>query len=594
MPLINSPSRLGQAAGLAAILLFMTGLAGAIEAPKPGINAKLSKHQQAFDEPQVLRVSEHVYVAYAYTMCNVVMVVGDDGAIIFDTGFRFEQAQDALKALRTVTDAPILGVVYSHGHTDHTGGSRAFAPADADPPVKVYAQRNYSRYLGEMNGSTKPIFTRRAVAQLGMILPEGKTGTVGSGGGPVLKFAGTVGYAPPTEIIDDKATLDLGGVRLELFHAPGDLDDALGAWIPEDGVLLSGDTVVGTHTHPILSTPRYEKGRDARAYVETLGRMRDFPTKVLVGGHGLPVTGVEPVADLLERTELVGQYMIDETLRQTRLNRSGPEIAAALAIPKEIAGDQEFGDYYHRLEWIIRGIHAKEMGWYGGDVLELVAHSPGEQSARWLEELGGEEGALDRAEAAYERSDVRWAAELATHVLRVSPESKRALELKANALRTIAYESDSANERNYLLTEASVMTGQLGWGIVAQAAVSRVKASLFGAKATEGALAAPSSTFIDNIGPRLNRSRSASARMLVEIQVTDRGERFLLGLREGVLIRERERGAKPDIVFSLDHEALVLASEGLRPLRKLVKSGQVQIEEGEETFDDFVGFFDWE
>ena len=78
------------------MLLFMTGLAGAIEAPKPGINAKLSKHQQAFDEPQVLRVSEHVYVAYAYTMCNVVMVVGDDGAIIFDTGFRFEQAQDAL------------------------------------------------------------------------------------------------------------------------------------------------------------------------------------------------------------------------------------------------------------------------------------------------------------------------------------------------------------------------------------------------------------------------------------------------------------------------------------------------------------------
>jgi alkyl sulfatase BDS1-like metallo-beta-lactamase superfamily hydrolase len=41
------------------------------------------------------------------------MIVGDRGVLIFDTGFRFEKSEDALVALQTKSDKPILGVVYS-------------------------------------------------------------------------------------------------------------------------------------------------------------------------------------------------------------------------------------------------------------------------------------------------------------------------------------------------------------------------------------------------------------------------------------------------------------------------------------------------
>ncbi|MBW2498438.1 MAG: hypothetical protein JRF61_14285, partial [Deltaproteobacteria bacterium] len=30
------------------------------------------------------------------------------------------------------------------------------------------------------------------------------------------------------------------------------------------------------------------------------------------------------------------------------------------------------GEYYQRLEWVVKGIYAKTGGWYGGDVVELV------------------------------------------------------------------------------------------------------------------------------------------------------------------------------------------------------------------------------
>jgi alkyl sulfatase BDS1-like metallo-beta-lactamase superfamily hydrolase len=581
-----------SAATMLALSLLVPLAAKALEPATPSVHPDLARHQAAFAEPRVIQVSERVFVAFAYSMCNIVMVVGDEGVAIFDTGFREEEGRAALEALRNKSEAKIQAVIYSHGHADHTGGSRAFAPADVEDPIRVYAQENYLRYLAEMHAATKPIFTRRAVAQLGMILPEGKSGTVGSGGGPVVRFAGSPGYAPPTHVVKERETIDLGGVRLELFHAPGDLDDALAVWIPEEKVLLSGDTVVGTHTHPILSTPRYEKGRDARAYVTTLSRMRDYPAQVLVGGHGAPVVGEAQVADLLERTELVAQFMIDETLRLTRRNLSGPEIAAMIEIPDSLRGDQEFGDYYHRLSWIVRGIHAKEMGWYGGDVVELVAHSPAERARRLIAALGGEASTLDLAEKAYRDDDPRWAAELATLVLSIQPESKRALDLKVNALTTIAYASDSANERNYLLTEARVMSGDLGWNIIARGALNRIKAALVGPTIPESALAAPSLPFIQNLGPRISRDHAQDASLLVELRVTDRDEVYLLGVRNGVVLQERRRGASPDVIVDLTHRSLVLASDGLVSWQELASDDLLTIRKGKDEFARFASYFE--
>ena len=578
---------------LLSLLLFLSlpGASAAIEPPAPAVNPKLAHHQAAFEEPRVVQVSERVFVAYAYSMCNVIMVVGDESVAIFDTGFRLEEGEAALEALREHSDKPIAAVIYSHGHTDHTGGSRAFAPADADPPVAVWAHRNYSRYLAEMHAATRPIFTRRAVGQLGMILPQGPEGTVGSGGGGVVSFAGTVGYAEPTRVVDEREVLDLGGVTLEIFHAPGDLDDALAAWIPGEGVLLSGDTVVGTHTHPILSTPRYEKGRDARAYVETLSLMRDYPTRVLVGGHGAPVVGPDAVRDLLERTEMVAQYMIDETLRLTRQNLSGAEIAARVRIPTALQGEQEFDDYYHRLSWIVRGIHSKEMGWYSGDVLDLVAHPPFEHAKRMIRELGGADEVLVRASRAYSANDPRWAAELADMVLTVDPGNEAAGTIKAHSLTAIAFASDSANERNYLLTEARVMTGDIGWNVVARAALDRMKAVFVGPTAPEPALAAPSLVFVQNLGPQLSVDGARDADLLVELRVSDRDETHLLRVREGVLLHERQREREADLVVELDHRALVLASEGLATWKELAGDDLLAIHRGPEAFDRFVGYF---
>ena len=567
--------------------------AAAVERSEASVSEKLLSHQSMFQPPRLIDVSEHVTVAYGYTMSNIIMIEGDNGVFIFDTGMRVEKAEFALKALRARTSKPILGVAYSHGHGDHTGGVRAFIP-DETSDIPLYAHRNALRYLGDVTSPTADVFRLRAVQQLGLILPEGVEGTVGSGGGPVLNLGGTVSYVTPTHLFDNEVTIELGGITVKLFHAPGDLDDGIGAWIEEDGVLLTGDTVVGTHTQPILSTPRYEKGRDAEAYIASINHFRDFGATHLVGGHGLPIDGVENVSTLIESTLLVGRYIMDETFRQIDAGATPQQTAAALRIPPEITGGEEFGDYYHRLSWIVRGVYNKEMGWYGGDTLELVALPPKDRASKLIHALGGSDSVLAQAEAAYAKGDYRWAAELATELLLQNEDNSAALSIKANSLRGIAYGSDSANERNYLLTEADLMLGDIGMNIIFGQAFSRVTDFFSEPKIPDLALAGPSSSFISKLRVRSDVNRAMIEDISIAVEVTDRDDSFQLTLTKGVMIHDRAALRSPDATLTLDHRSLILLADARVTWENILDRDAVSVSGDETKLRHFMNSLNWD
>ena len=567
--------------------------AEAIERPEASVNEKLLSHQSVFQPPRLIDVSEHVTVAYGYTMSNIVMIEGDKGIFIFDTGMRVEKAELALEALRTRTSKPILGVAYSHGHGDHTGGVRAFIPEGAGD-IPLYAHRNALRYLGDVTSPTADVFRLRAVQQLGLILPEGVDGTVGSGGGPVISLGGTVSYLTPTHLFDEDVTIDLGGTTVTLFHAPGDLDDGIGAWVEEDGVLATGDTVVGTRTHPILSTPRYEKGRDAEAYIASINHFRDFGASHLVGGHGLPISGTENVSTLIDSTLLVGRYIMDETLRQIDAGATPEQTAAALRIPASITSGEEFDDYYHRLSWIVRGVYNKEMGWYGGDTLELVALAPKDRASKLIEALGGAESVLTQAEEAYNEGDYRWAAELATELLLQDEGNTEALSIKANSLRGIAYRSDSANERNYLLTEADLMLGDIGMNVIFGQAFARVTEFFSEPKIPDLALAGPSSSFISKLRVRSDVARPLDEDISIAVQVTDREESFQLTLTKGVMIHDRAALRAPDATLTLDHRSLILLADARIAWGNILDRDSVSVSGDSAKLQTFFEHLNWD
>lgn len=104
----------------------------------------------------------------------------------------------------------------------------------------------------------------------------------------------------------DGQTLDLdGGVKVHILETPGHSVDSLCYYIEEDGVLFTGDTVLGVGTTVVA---------DLAAYMSSLRRLLDLPNlRILCPGHG-PL-----IHDARERLQLYldhRQMREDQVLQQ--------------------------------------------------------------------------------------------------------------------------------------------------------------------------------------------------------------------------------------------------------------------------------------
>ena len=93
------------------------------------------------------------------------MVEGTDGIIIVDTGNSVDQAQKILQAFRDITSKPIVTVIYTNSHPDHTGGAGVFVEdgLKTGNKVDVIAQESI---LGNYYASYGMLAQQRSIANL--------------------------------------------------------------------------------------------------------------------------------------------------------------------------------------------------------------------------------------------------------------------------------------------------------------------------------------------------------------------------------------------------------------------------------------------
>ena len=79
--------------------------------------------------------------------------------------------------------------------------------------------------------------------------------------------------------LKDEATIEVaGGVKLQMMLTPGHSVDSVCYYLEDEGVLFTGDTILGASTTTIT---------DLAAYMQTLARLKALPNlKVICPGHG--------------------------------------------------------------------------------------------------------------------------------------------------------------------------------------------------------------------------------------------------------------------------------------------------------------------
>jgi alkyl sulfatase BDS1-like metallo-beta-lactamase superfamily hydrolase len=98
----------------------------------PSVHADLKRHGTIF-ERKIHQVGSHVYSAVGFADGNSVMVVGEDGVIIVDTGPDLAAAREVAAEFRKITDKPVRAVIYTFTSTTSTASRPSRRPRMSQP-----------------------------------------------------------------------------------------------------------------------------------------------------------------------------------------------------------------------------------------------------------------------------------------------------------------------------------------------------------------------------------------------------------------------------------------------------------------------------
>lgn len=172
-------------------------------------------------------VQEIAYGVAMWPACgNVYVVRGEDGLGLFDTGDAHE-AEQSYRAIRKWSAESLKYAIFSRSRADRLAGMEEF-DAEPGPRPLVVAQEGLAHGLAQ----------RGRTAGYNAVVDLREQG-----------FPRVV-WPPPQRLPDltyrDRLSLSLGDVTFQLTHARGDTDDATWAFLPERGVLLTGDLFAWT------------------------------------------------------------------------------------------------------------------------------------------------------------------------------------------------------------------------------------------------------------------------------------------------------------------------------------------------------------
>ncbi|MFL6159092.1 MAG: MBL fold metallo-hydrolase [Marmoricola sp.] len=244
-------------------------------------------------------VSDRVWVArFDWFDVNVGLIAGSEGLVVVDTNATPALGRDVLESVRRISPAPILAVVNTHLHFDHTFGNAVFAAEGVELIAHEAAAAGLPAHAAEV---------REAAAED----PDPRTDDLVG-----------VQIAVPTRTFSSALTLDLGDRVVELVHpGRGHTEGDLVLRVPDAEVLFAGDLVEESakrNAVPGFGSDCYPM--DWPATMDLVLQLTGARTRI-VPGHGAPVD-----QDFVhEQRAALG--VVAETIRDL-VTRGVPEIQA--------------------------------------------------------------------------------------------------------------------------------------------------------------------------------------------------------------------------------------------------------------------------
>ena len=432
------------------LLIFSCSETTPIEASDSPTPDDLIEHTAEFKK-EVIEVTNGVHVAIGYALANAILVEGENSNIIIDTTGTIETAREVKALFDEINSNPIEAIIYTHNHGDHTYGATIFAE-DSDPAI--YAHDSTEEYLSRVIGTIRPIISARSNRMFGNSLP--KSEVENNGIGPFLEIGRDgrqTGLLYPTKTFSDKIKFEVGGVKVELFHAPGETNDQLFVWLPDKKVLFPGDNFY--KTFPNLYTIRGTPYRDLAGWVNSIDMMRYLQPEFLIPSHTRPLAGKDNISKILTTYRDGIQFVHDQTVRLMNLGLGPDDIAEILVLPKHLRDSPFLKEFYGSPGWSAKNVFSGYLGWFNGNPSSLKPLLQMVEAENFIKLAGNWDSLFTIAEEAYLNGEFQWSLQLTDYLLKSKPGETKTRLLRQSSLIALGNKESNPNSRYYYLSSAA-------------------------------------------------------------------------------------------------------------------------------------------
>ena len=530
----------------------------------------LIQHSNEFDK-RVYSFDNGLHLAVGYGIANSIMVEGIDGNIIIDASDSVAEAEEVYSHFSKINSNPIKAIIYTHNHGDHTFGAAYYYNLGEEKPM-VIAHESTSEYVERIMGILNPIISKRSSRMFGTELPSGDVINVGIG--PYLGVSQSpIGYIKPNITFTDELKINIAGVDIELYHAPGETNDQLFVWLPKHKALMPGDNIY--RTFPNLYTIRGTPHRDVKSWVKSLDHMRSLKPDYLLPSHTKPLEGEEVLETLTIYRDAI-QFVHDQTIRLMNKGHSPDEISHMIQLPPEVSSSPFVREFYGTVRWSVKSIFNGYLGWFDGNVSNLDP-LPSEDYARRLAILsGGEEKLFEALQKAVESEDMQWALQLSDNLLALNYKIDSTKKLRQEAIQYIGDRALNPNKRNYFLSSANELnTNYQAEPLLPQTSELLSEISI--------------DMFFDILSVRLNPEKAQGIKQRVCFEF-DSGNIKTITLRNQIAEVSSEK-TNCDILVKTSEQILKEALAGVRNPIMTVASGDIETDGQRTNFLNFLSKF---
>ena len=407
-------------------------------------SAVLRAYAEKQFQTKVSEVVPGIWYVVSVGHSNVTIIEGLQGVILIDTLETLEAGEKLRDIVREKTGKNVHTIIYTHGHPDHRGGAGAFA--DTVSEVIAFAPKIPTL---EKTEELFDIQMLRGARQFGYDLTDEEAITQGLGNREGIVYGEKRAMLSPTKLYDeDRVVRTIDGVTLEMVRLPGETDDTIMVWLPEQKVLCCGDNYYGCF--PNLYAIRGSQYRDIASWIKSLDVILSYPAEFVLPGHTAALTGRAEIEEKVGNFRNAIDWILSTTIEGMNKGKTIDELAAEIRLPEPYASLPYLGEHYGCTEWTVRAIYTAYLGWFDGNPTHLHPLAPRERAAKTIALIGGAEKLFSAAQEAFAEKDYQWCLELCDMLLESSAD-KAVLSLKADALECLADYETSANGRHYYI-----------------------------------------------------------------------------------------------------------------------------------------------